>query len=377
MTFLLGKRESVGQFGASIQESEELVSALENSVMTIVHQIVNVLNWGLYMILVVGGAGYIGSHLVKELVEKEEVIVLDNLSTGYRRLVDEQAVFVQGDLGNKADLEPIFEKYPIQAVMHFAANSLVGESVVNPLKYYQNNVAATLTLLETMLKYNVKNFIFSSTAATYGIPNVELITEDYPTNPINPYGRSKLMIEQILADFASAYGLNYVVLRYFNAAGAYESGEIGEDHNPETHLIPIVLQHLLGQRDKISVFGTDYNTPDGTCIRDYIHVTDLAKAHILALEALLTGKKKTAIYNLGNGLGYSVKKVIETCEKVTGRKAVIEYTDRRPGDPARLVASSQKIYEELGWKAEYSLEQIIESAWKWHQWKGTKWSSCP
>jgi UDP-glucose 4-epimerase len=174
------------------------------------------------------------------------------------------------------------------------------------------------------------------------------------------------MIEQILADFASAYGLNYVVLRYFNAAGAHESGEIGEDHNPETHLIPLVLQHLLGQRDKIFVFGTDYDTPDGTCIRDYIHVTDLAKAHILALEALLSGKEKTAIYNLGNGLGYSVKEVIETCEKVTGRKAVIEYTDRRPGDPARLVASSQKIYEELGWKAEYSLEQIIESAWKWH-----------
>ncbi|MED5073192.1 UDP-glucose 4-epimerase GalE [Anoxybacillus geothermalis] len=259
------------------------------------------------MILVVGGAGYIGSHLVKELVEKEQVIVLDNLSTGHRYLVDDRAVFVQGDLGNKADLEPIFEKYPIQAVMHFAANSLVGESVVDPLKYYQNNVAATLTLLETMLKYNVKNFIFSSTAATYGIPNVELITEDCPTNPINPYGRSKLMIEQILADFASAYGLNYVVLRYFNAAGAHESGEIGEDHNPETHLIPLVLQHLLGQRDKISVFGTDYDTPDGTCIRDYIHVTDLAKAHILALEALLSGKKKTAIYNLGNGLGYSVK----------------------------------------------------------------------
>ncbi len=183
---------------------------------------------------------------------------------------------------------------------------------------------------------------------------------------INPYGRSKLMIEQILADFASAYGLNYVVLRYFNAAGAHESGEIGEDHKPETHLIPIVLQHLLGQREKISVFGTDYDTPDGTCIRDYIHVTDLAKAHILALEALLSGKKKTAIYNLGNGLGYSVKDVIETCEKVTGRKAVIEYTDRRPGDPARLVASSQKIYEELGWKAEYSLDEIIASAWKWH-----------
>jgi UDP-glucose 4-epimerase len=318
------------------------------------------------MILVVGGAGYIGSHLVKELVEKDQVIVLDNLSTGHRYLVDERAVFVQGDLGNKTDLEPIFEKYPIKAVMHFAASSLVGESVVNPLKYYQNNVAATLTLLQTMLKYNVKNFIFSSTAATYGIPNVKIITEDCPTNPINPYGRSKLMVEQILEDFASAYGLNYVVLRYFNAAGAHESAEIGEDHNPETHLIPIILQHLLGKSEKISVYGTDYDTPDGTCIRDYIHVTDLAKAHILALEALLTVKKKTAVYNLGNGLGYSVKEVIETCEKVTGCKAIIEYTDRRPGDPALLVASSQKIYDELGWKAEYSLEEIIASAWKWH-----------
>lgn len=318
------------------------------------------------MILVVGGAGYIGSHLVKELVEKEQVIVLDNLSTGHRYLVDERAVFIQGDLGNRADLDSIFDKYPIKAVMHFAANSLVGESVVNPLKYYQNNVAATLTLLETMLKFNVKNFIFSSTAATYGIPNVEMITENCPTNPINPYGCSKLMVEQILADFAAAYGLNYVVLRYFNAAGAHESAEIGEDHYPETHLIPIVLQHLSGQREKISVFGTDYDTPDGTCIRDYIHVTDLARAHILALEALLDGKKKTAVYNLGNGLGYSVKEVIETCERVTGRKAVIEYTDRRPGDPARLVASSQKIYEELGWKAENSLEEIIASAWKWH-----------
>ncbi|WPZ20156.1 UDP-glucose 4-epimerase GalE [Geobacillus subterraneus] len=322
------------------------------------------------MILVVGGAGYIGSHVVKELVEKEQVIVLDNLSTGHRNLVDDRAVFVQGDLGSKADLKSIFETYPIQAVMHFAANSLVGESVKNPMKYYQNNVAATLTLLETMLDYGVKHFIFSSTAATYGIPNVELITEDCPTNPINPYGRSKLMVEQMLADLAAAYGLNYVVLRYFNAAGAHESGEIGEDHNPETHLIPLILQHLLGQRENISVFGTDYDTPDGTCIRDYIHVTDLAKAHILALEALLTGKKKTAVYNLGNGLGYSVKEVIETCEQVTGRKAVIAYTDRRPGDPARLVASSQKIEEELGWKAEYSLAQIIESAWRWHQGKG-------
>lgn len=318
------------------------------------------------MILVVGGAGYIGSHLVKELVQKMPVVVLDSLSTGYEHLVDEKAIFVKGDLGDKELLSHLFETYDIKGVMHFAANSLVGESVVEPLKYYKNNVAATLNLLETMVKYHVNNFIFSSTAATYGIPNTDFITEDTPTNPINPYGRSKLMVEQILSDFAEAYGLNYVVLRYFNAAGAHESGMIGEKHDPETHLIPIVLQHLLGEREKISVFGTDYDTPDGTCIRDYIHVTDLAHAHILALEALLEGKIKTATYNLGNGKGYSVKEVIEMCEKVTGRKATIEYTDRRPGDPAQLVASSEKIYRELGWKASYQLEEIISSAWKWH-----------
>lgn len=319
------------------------------------------------MILVVGGAGYIGSHVVKQLVETKPVVVLDNLSTGHRHLVDKRAVFVHGDLGDRATLVRIFEKYPIDAVMHFAANSLVGESVVEPMKYYKNNVAATLTLLETMMEYGVKRFIFSSTAAVYGIPNVDLITEDCPTNPINPYGRSKLMIEHMLSDFASAYDLRYVVLRYFNAAGAHESGDIGEDHHPETHLIPLILQHLLGMRDKISVFGTDYDTPDGTCIRDYIHVNDLAEAHILALHALLSDEKKTATYNLGNGLGYSVKEVIDMCERVTGKQATIEYTERRPGDPARLVASSEKIARELGWKATRSLEEIIASAWRWHK----------
>ena len=319
------------------------------------------------MILVVGGAGYIGSHLVKELVEKEEVVVLDNLSTGHRAAVDSRAIFVKGDLGNEEDLQMVFRSYPIDAVMHFAAYSLVGESVVDPLKYYENNVAATLTLLKVMMKFNVKNFIFSSTAATYGIPEVELIDETSVTAPINPYGHSKLMVEKILADFSNAYGLNYVVLRYFNAAGAHKSAVIGESHDPETHLIPIVLQQLLGQREKVAVFGTDYDTPDGTCIRDYIHVTDLAEAHILALEALLTEKKSAEVYNLGNGLGYSVKEVIETCEKVTGVKANAEMADRRAGDPARLVASSQKIFTELGWKAERNLEQIIADAWNWHQ----------
>ncbi|MEH7096628.1 UDP-glucose 4-epimerase GalE [Neobacillus vireti] len=319
------------------------------------------------MILVVGGAGYIGSHLVKELVEKEDVVVLDNLSTGHREAVDKRAIFIKGDLGNEDDLQMVFRSYPIKAVMHFAAYSLVGESVIDPLKYYENNVASTLTLLKVMIKFKVKNFIFSSTAATYGIPDVELIDEESKTAPINPYGQSKLMVEQMLADFSKSYGLNYVVLRYFNAAGAHQSAAIGESHDPETHLIPIILQQLLGTREKISVFGSDYDTADGTCIRDYIHVTDLAQAHILALEALLSGEKSTETYNLGNGLGYSVKEVIETCERVTGIKANVEMDERRPGDPARLVASSKKIYTELGWKAERSLEKIIADAWNWHQ----------
>lgn len=222
------------------------------------------------MILAVGGAGYIGSHTVCELLDKGfEVVVLDNLSTGHVESIDRRAEFVNGDLGNSADLEKVFSTYKIEAVMHFAANSLVGESVANPLKYYKSNVAATLNLLEMMLKYNVKRFVFSSTAATYGIPHVDVINEEVETNPINPYGRSKLMIEHILKDFYNAYGLHYVVLRYFNVAGAHVSGRIGEDHNPESHLIPIILQHLLGLRDHISVFGTDYETKDGTCIREW------------------------------------------------------------------------------------------------------------
>ncbi|WP_047150858.1 UDP-glucose 4-epimerase GalE [Aneurinibacillus tyrosinisolvens] len=322
------------------------------------------------MILVVGGAGYIGSHAVKELIREEhQVVVLDNLSTGHRGAIDERAISVQGNLGNENDLESIFKQYPIKAVMHFAANSLVGESVTDPLKYYENNVAGTLTLLKVMMRYEIKKFIFSSTAATYGIPNVELITEDTPTNPINPYGRSKLMIEQILADFANAYQLQYVVLRYFNAAGADESGKIGEDHNPETHLIPIILEHLLGKRETISVFGTDYPTPDGTCIRDYIHVTDLAAAHILALDSLLQthGKLISETYNLGNGEGYSVNEVIKKCEEVTGRKAEIRYTERRAGDPAILVASSQKAENDMGWKPAYKLEEIVRTAWQWRR----------
>lgn len=317
-------------------------------------------------ILICGGAGYIGSHTVKELIGKYEVVILDNLTTGYPFLLDDNAIFEQGNLGDEAVLDRIFTKYNIDAVFHFAANSLVGESVRNPLKYYRNNVNATVVLLEKMIEHGISKFIFSSTAATYGIPDTDLITEETNTNPINPYGKSKLMIEDILADISKVHNFEYVVLRYFNAAGAHVSGDIGESHDPETHLIPIVLEHLLGEREKISVFGTDYNTPDGTCIRDYIHVTDLANAHILAYEGMVNGKVSNDVFNLGNGAGYSVKEIIDICEKVSGESAVIEYADRRPGDPAVLVASSQKIEEKLGWKPQFKLEEIIESAWKWH-----------
>lgn len=317
-------------------------------------------------ILVCGGAGYIGSHTVKELVDNYDVVVLDNLSTGFPFLLDEKVSFIQGDLGDEETLDKIFTEYEIDAVFHFAANSLVGESVLEPLKYYQNNVGATLVLLKKMIEYGVDKFIFSSTAATYGIPETAIITEKNETNPINPYGRSKLMVEQILADAAKAYDFKFVVLRYFNAAGAHGSGEIGESHDPESHLIPIILQHLLGKREKISVFGTDYETPDGTCIRDYVHVTDLANAHILAYQGLVEGTVENEIFNLGNGSGYSVKEVIDKCEYIAGRKAEIKYIERRPGDPAVLVASSGKIDEALGWKPQFQLEEIIESAWKWH-----------
>lgn len=317
-------------------------------------------------ILVCGGAGYIGSHTVKELAGKYEVVVLDNLTTGFPFLVEADVNFINGDLGDEALLDRIFTENEIDAVFHFAANSLVGESVRDPLKYYGNNVSATLVLLNKMVEHGVEKFIFSSTAATYGIPDTEMITEETPNNPINPYGRSKLMVEHILDDLARVHNFQYVVLRYFNAAGAHASAEIGESHDPETHLIPIVLQHLLGQRDKISVFGTDYETADGTCVRDYIHVTDLANAHILSYEGMVEGTVANETFNLGNGAGYSVKEIIEVCEQVAGKKAVVEYADRRPGDPATLVASSEKIEKALGWKTQYDLEQIIGSAWRWH-----------
>ena len=317
-------------------------------------------------ILVPGGAGYIGSHTVAELLDAgEEVVVVDNLLKGHKEAVLGGKLH-QGDLRDGEFLDKVFSENEIEAVIDFAAFSLVGESVSEPLAYYNNNVLATMVLLEKMRDYGIKYIVFSSTAATYGEPDNIPILETDRTEPTNPYGETKLAVEKMLKWCDVAYGIKYTCLRYFNAAGAHESGRIGEDHTPETHLIPIVLQAALGQREAVYIFGEDYNTPDGTCIRDYIHVTDLADAHILALNRLRNGGDST-VYNLGNGMGFSVKEVIETARKVTGRPIRAEVSGRRPGDPAVLVASSEKIKKELGWKPKYtSLESIIESAWKWH-----------
>ena len=318
------------------------------------------------MILVTGGAGYIGSHTVRELRSRGyDVVVYDNLTTGHIEAVGD-AIFVKGDLFDVELLTDTFKKYGVDSVIHFAAYSLVGESMTNPLKYYHNNVAGTLALLEAMVACDVKYLVFSSSAATYGDTGEDIISETSPQKPTSVYGMTKLMMEQLMADFDKAYGLKYVALRYFNAAGAHDSGEIGEDHNPESHLIPIIMQVLNGKREKLGIFGDDYPTPDGTCIRDYIHITDLADAHIKALESLKSGASSNA-YNLGNGNGFSVKQVVETVEKVVGRPVKREIVPRRAGDPAILVASSDKIKKELGWKPAYdSLEKIVASAWKWH-----------
>ena len=326
-------------------------------------------------ILVVGGAGYIGSHMVKDLLSRGyDVITLDNLSTGHRDLLP-GGTFVEGDLGDREVLNRIFKNHKISAVMHFAAFSLVGESVEDPLKYYRNNLSATTTLLSAMIQYRVKRFIFSSTAAVYGEPEQIPITEKHPCNPTNPYGTSKIAIEKMLQDCDSAYGLKYISLRYFNASGADESGMIGERHSRETHLIPLVLKVAVGERENISIYGTDYPTQDGTCIRDYIHVSDLTQAHLLALKALLSDKQ-SAVYNLGNNQGYSVREVIELAEKVTGKQIPILEADRRPGDPARLIASSEKIKSSLGWRPKYeNLETIIKTAWVWHQREASRGSS--
>jgi UDP-glucose 4-epimerase len=317
-------------------------------------------------ILVVGGAGYIGSHIVRQLINTQcEVVIIDDLSTGHRRLV-QGGQFVHGRLGDVSLLTQLFGEHSFDAVMHFAAFSQVGESMHQPLRYYRNNLAETIALLETMVCHGIKRFVFSSTAAVYGEPLDIPITESHPCQPTNPYGNTKLAVERLLADCDAAYGLKSMVLRYFNAAGADESAEIGELHDPETHLIPNLFKAALGQINHIQLFGTDYHTTDGTCIRDYVHVNDLAQAHLLALDVLLADGE-SAVYNLGSNSGFSVKDVIDKAELVTGRKIPVVDAPRRPGDPAILVASSEKIKRELGWNPDYqSPEKIIDTAWKWH-----------
>ena len=317
-------------------------------------------------ILVTGGLGYVGCHAVKLLVERgERVVNLDNLTFGHPEAACGSEVVI-GDIGDRELLRRVFSTHDIEAVMHFAAFADVPESVSDPQKYYLNNISNSVAMLEVMLEFGVKMMIFSSTAATFGEPERIPIPEDHPKNPTNPYGRSKLMLEEILREYELAYGLRSISFRYFNASGADPSGLIGEDHKPEHHLIPIVLQASLGQREKVLVYGTDWATPDGTCVRDYVHVTDLAHAHLLGLDALKKGHKTTE-YNLGNGSGYSVLEVIRVAEEVTGRKINAVPAERRPGDPAVLVASSEKIIRELGWKPQFpDLTTIVQTAWKWH-----------
>jgi UDP-glucose 4-epimerase len=318
-------------------------------------------------ILVIGGAGYIGSHMVRELLEKGyDPLVFDSLTTGHGWAVPAERL-VQGDLADPAVLERLFAEQRFAAVMHFASFIQVGESVTLPLKYYDNNVANTINLLRAMERAEVRRFVFSSTAAVYGTPQAVPIAEAAPLHPENPYGRSKLMAEEILGDCEAAWGLQSARLRYFNAAGAHPSGEIGEAHDPESHLIPLILQAASGKRDAVTVNGDDYDTPDGTCIRDYIHVCDLVSAHTLALEALLNDRG-SMVYNLGNGTGHSIREVIDVCRRVTGQPLPVRTGPRRAGDPARLVASSEKIGRELGWTPRYAdLETIVETAWNWHR----------
>jgi len=318
-------------------------------------------------VLVVGGAGYIGSHMVKNLCGRGvHVTTFDNLCSGHRDAVL-GGELIEGDLADRAALERVFAARRYDAVMHFASFIEVGESVRLPAKYYRNNVSNTLNLLECMQAAGVEQFIFSSTAAIFGTPQRVPIDETHPTNPINPYGRSKLMVEHMLADLARAHGLRSVCLRYFNAAGADPDGQLGERHNPETHLIPLVLQAASGRRPFMSVFGTDYDTPDGTCIRDYVHVADLCEAHWLALQSLAKGAGSQA-YNLGNGDGFSVFEVIDTVRKVTGREFTVKHETRRAGDPSRLVADSSAARQKLGWVPKYpSLQTIVEHAWAFEQ----------
>ncbi|MEL6159102.1 MAG: UDP-glucose 4-epimerase GalE [Cyanobacteria bacterium J06623_5] len=321
-------------------------------------------------VLVTGGAGYIGSHAVLALeAAGYQALVLDNLEYGHKELVERhlKATVIVGDTTDRSLLDKLFSDYDIAAVMHFAAYIAVGESVSEPAKYYRNNVYGTLNLLEAMVAAGVNRLVFSSTCAIYGPPKTVPIPENHPQNPISPYATSKLMVEKMLIDFKSAYGLNAVCFRYFNAAGADPQGRLGEDHNPETHLIPLVLFAALGKRQNISIFGSDYDTRDGTCVRDYIHVSDLADAHVKGLEYLLAGGE-TAFFNLGNGSGYTVKEVIETARKVTGKEIPTILCDRRPGDPPILVGTSERAQKVLDWQPQYpDIETIIAHAWQWHQ----------
>lgn len=317
-------------------------------------------------ILVTGGLGYVGSHAVKMLMERgESVVSLDDLAFGHKEAASGSEIVV-GDIGDKDLLRQIFSSHKIEAVMHFAAFADVGESVADPKKYYVTNVSKSLAMLDVMLEFDIEMMIFSSSAATFGEPKEIPIPEDHPKDPTNPYGRSKLMLEEILKEYEHAYGLRSISFRYFNASGADPSGLIGEDHRPEHHIIPLVLDVAAGKREQFNMFGTDWPTPDGTCVRDYVHVNDLAQAHILGLDALRSGKQ-TTVYNLGNGSGYSNREVIATAEQVTGKKIKVVDAPRRPGDPAVLVASSKKIMSELGWSPKYpELKTIIETAWNWH-----------
>lgn len=318
-------------------------------------------------VLVPGGAGYIGAHACKALARAGFLpVAYDILVHGHRAAV-KWGPLEEGDISDRRRLESVMQQYKPVAVMHFAAYAYVGESVADPAAYYRNNAVGSLCLLEAMRNCNINKIIFSSTCATYGLPEQTPIAESHPQSPINPYGRSKLMIEWILQDFAAAYGIEFVSLRYFNAAGADPDAEIGEDHHPETHLIPLVLDAALGRIDRINVFGTDYDTPDGTCIRDYIHVADLADAHLLALEYLLNGRGCN-VFNLGNGHGFSVRQVIETAAEVTGCPIPFLDSDRRPGDPPILIGDSQKIRQILGWEPVlHQMHTIIETAWQWHR----------
>ena len=319
-------------------------------------------------ILVLGGAGYIGSHTVYELIDNGyDVVIVDNLETGYMAAVHPKARFYQGDIRSREFIDSVFDQEKIDGVIHFAANSLVGESMTKPLKYYDNNLCGTKVLLESMVAHDINRIVFSSTAATYGEPERIPIMEEDRTCPTNCYGETKLSMEKMFKWTSLAHGMKFVSLRYFNACGAHKSGEIGEAHNPESHLIPLILQVPNGKRPEISIFGDDYDTKDGTCIRDYIHVTDLAQAHILAMEYLVKGGDN-AIFNLGNGVGFTVNEVIETARRVTGHPIPAKVCPRRAGDPAQLIASSQKARDILGWKPQYDdLETIISSAWNWHK----------